>query len=59
MLFAAANALYGLYDARGKRHFFIGRFRVSARTAKTFAAMVFVLSLAGAFLIFFGPWPKT
>jgi hypothetical protein len=58
MLLLAANALYGLYDARGNKFFFIRGTRVSARTGQVFRAAVFVLLVTGAFLIIFGPWSK-
>jgi hypothetical protein len=58
MLLAAANVLYALYDARGNKFFLIRGARVSARTGKIFHAVLLVLMLAGAGLVFFGPWPK-
>jgi len=57
-LLAAANALYVLYDSRGKKNFFLGTMRVSARTSRIHAALVIVLCLADALFLFFGPWPK-
>jgi len=59
LLFAATNALYGLHEARTKKFFFMGGEQISAKTYKVLAAAVFILSLVGAFLVYFGPWPKT
>jgi len=58
MLLFAANAFYAFYEARRKKFFFIRGARVSARTGQAFSALIFVLLVTGAFLIFFGPWPK-
>jgi len=57
LLLAAANFCWGIRDARRKRFFFIAQDRVSAPTYKIFSIFGFVLCLAGAFFVFFGPWP--
>jgi hypothetical protein len=53
-LLIALGWLPPLFEARYKRHFFIGRYRVSRTTSQIFHVFGFVLCAVGAFLIFFG-----